>query len=173
MLQLRDSIINHDVLSLRTGGKVATIVQEIINPTNLKIEGFYCQDAFSKSNLILLSQDIRESIKQGFIVNDHEVLTESGELVRLKETLETNFTLIGKPVVTVNKEKVGKVTDYAVEIDSMYVQKLYVSQSLFKSLGSGSLSVDRSQIVEITNRKIVIQELLRPEKASLATAPSY
>jgi hypothetical protein len=49
----------------------------------------------------------------------------------------------------------------------MYVQKLYVGQSLLKSLTGGSLSIDRTQIVEITNRKIVINDLLQgtPEGA--------
>jgi hypothetical protein len=41
----------------------------------------------------------------------------------------------------------------------MYIQKLYVSQPLFKSLTGGSLSVDRTQINEITNRRIIINDL--------------
>jgi sporulation protein YlmC with PRC-barrel domain len=111
--------------------------------------------------LILLYQDIRELTRQGFIINDHDVLAEPDDLVRLKKILELNFELIKKPVETINKEKVGKVADYAVETATMYVQKLYVSQSILSNLTGGTLSVDRSQIVEITNRRIVIQELLK------------
>lgn len=174
MLQLSGSIINKPVMSLRTGGHVATTVAAIINPNNLKLEGFYCQDSLDrKKQLVLLYQDIRDVIAKGIVVDDHEVLAEPEELVRLKDTMALNFELIGKQVVTVSKNKVGKVSDYAVETTTMYIQKIYVTQSLMKSLTGGSLSIDRNQIVEITHRKIVIQDLLEnvPDEAP-AAAPA-
>jgi sporulation protein YlmC with PRC-barrel domain len=165
MLQLSASLLDRAVLSLRTGTPIATIISPIFNPNNLKIEGFYCQDRFDKKTLILLYQDIREVLPQGFVVNDHDVLVEPDELVRLKDVLELNYNLIGKQVETISKQKVGKVSDYATETETMYVQKLYVSQSILKSFTGGSLSVDRNQINEITPRRVIINELTK-------TAPS-
>lgn len=170
MLQLSASLINQPVLSLRTGGQIGTILAPIIDPNNLKIEGFYCQDKFEKKQLVLLYQDIRDIIKQGFVVNDLDVLVEPTELVRLKDVMALEFELLGKQVVTVNKEKLGKVGDYATETETMFIQKLYVTQPLLKSLSGGSLSVDRSNIVEITNRKVVVNEILRPKPVG-ATSP--
>lgn len=173
MLQLSSTIINQPVLSLRTGGQIATALDPIFNPNDLKIEGFYCEDRFEKKQLILLTQDIRDRPKQGFVVNDHEVLAEPEELVRLKEILEIQFELIGKLVVGKNKQRIGKVLDYAVDDASLYVQKLYVSQNLLKSFSGGNLSVDRSQIIEITDRKIVINDPLQGVKDQIpASAPS-
>lgn len=87
MLQLSQTLIGRPVMSLRTGTAVATTISAIFNPNNLKIEGFYVQDSFdSKKKLILLCQDIREIIPQGIVINDHEVLGESDELVRLKKS---------------------------------------------------------------------------------------
>jgi len=169
MLQLSASILNKSILSLRTGMPIATITAPIFNPNNLKIEGFYCQDRFDKKELVLLYQDIREMLPQGYVVNDHDVLVEPGDLIRLKEILEIGFELIGKHVETISKVKVGKVSDYAVETETMFVQKIYVSQSILKSLTGGSLSIDRSQINEITPRRIIINELL---KTAPATAPA-
>lgn len=169
MLQLSASLSNKKVLSLRTGAPIADITAPIINPDNLKIEGFYCQDSLNRQSLILLSQDIRDILPQGYVVNDHDVLSETEELVRLKEVLELNFSLLGKPVVTVNKERVGKVSDYATETETMTIQKLYVSQSILKNFTGGSLSIDRSQVQEITPRRIIISELLKKGPAA-ATA---
>lgn len=171
MLQLSGMLTNLQVMSLRTGGVVATANEPIINPNDLKIEGWYCSDKFSKDTLILLSQDVRDYIKQGIVVNDHDVLSQMGELVRLKEILELNFRLIGKPVVSDKKRKIGKLTDYATEMESLYIQKLYASQSVLKSFSGGNLSIDRGQIVEISNKQVVIQDPLQPTKASIATAP--
>jgi sporulation protein YlmC with PRC-barrel domain len=169
MLQLINSLLNQPILSLRTGTTVATVTAPIINPDNLKIEGFYCQDSKNKKQLILLYQDIRELLDRGFVVDDHDVLAEADELVRLKKVLRIDYQLIGKHVITTSKEKVGKVSDYAVEVNSMMIQKIYVAQSIMKSLTGGSLSIDRTQINEVTPKHVIINELT---KKAPATAPA-
>lgn len=170
MLQLSASLINRPVLSLRTGTPVATAIAPIINPNNLKIEGFWCEDRFDKGQLVLLYQDIREILKNGFVVDDHDVLVDPEELVRLKDVLDINFELLGKPVQTISKQKVGKVNDYATETTTMYVQKIYISQSILKSFTGGSLSVDRTQINEITPKRIIINEILKGTTAAASAA---
>jgi len=168
MLQLSALILNRPIMSLRTGTRVAVATKPIINPNNLKIEGFYCTDSRSNHQLVLLCQDIRDNIAQGFVIDDHDVLAEPHELVRLEKVLKLQFELIGKPIQTVNKQRVGKVSDYAVDSSSMYIQKIYASQSLFKSFTGGSLSIDRSQINEITDKRIIINELLKGNPAAAA-----
>ncbi len=153
-------------MSLRTGGPVATSFRAIINPNNLKIEGFYCADEYDrKRQLVLVPRDIREVLPAGFVVDDHSVLVEPSELVRLEKVVQLNFELIGKSVVTDQGKKLGKVNDYATEPESMMIKKLYVTQTLIKSLTGGSLSIDRTQITEITHRKIVVREPLLPLKS--------
>jgi len=172
MLLLSASLINKTVLSLRTGSPIAAVSAPIINPDNLKVEGFYCLDRFTKKQLVLLYQDIREVLRDGYVVNDHEVLSDPAELVRLKKVMEIDFELTGKQVVTISKQRVGKVSDYATETETMYVQKIYVAQSVLKSFTGGSLSIDRNQINEITPKRIIINELIQnapaPAPAALA-----
>lgn len=166
MLQLSASILNRPVLSLRTSAPVAATTTPIVNPDNLKIEGFYCFDSRSNKTLVLLYQDIRDIIPQGFVVNDFDVLAEPEELVRLHKIMEIGFDPIGKSVVTVSKKRVGKVGDYAVEIETMYIQKLYVTQSILKSFTGGNLGIDRSNVSEITPKKIIVQDLLKTAPAA-------
>lgn len=169
MLRLSAALINQPILSIRTGGPVATTQNPLINPNNLKIEGYYCTDRFDKNKrLILLTQDIRDYIANGLIINDHEVLSEPSELLRLKDIININFELIGKQVSTVSKKNVGKVSDYAIDIDSMYISKIYVSISVIRNLAGGSLIIDRSQIVEITNKRIIINDLEQTVPAQAA-----
>ncbi len=159
MLQLSATLLNKPVMSLRTGAQIATVYAPIINPDNLKVEGFYCRDRFSTKTLVLVYQDIRELLNKGYVVNDHDSLSEPDDLIRLKDVISLNFNLIGKQVVTINKSKVGKVNDYAVEVETMFIQKLYVTQSILKSFSGGNLSVDRNQVREITDTKVVINDL--------------
>lgn len=162
MLQLSAYLYNCPILSLRSGGKVATTVMPIINPKYLKIEGFYCEDSQDHTQLVLLSQDVREYSKKGLIIDDHAVLADPEDLVRLHDILELDFQLLKKSVETTGKDKIGKVNDYAVETTTMYIQKLYVSRPLWQNLAGGTLSVDRSQIVEVTSKRIIINDLLEP-----------
>ncbi len=170
MLILSASLQNRPILSLRTGGVVATTTGLIINPNNLKIEGFYCQDKFDKSQKVLVSIEVRDILPQGIVVNDHESLSDASDLVRLQPVMDIGFDVINKTVVTASKTRVGKVGDYAADSSSLYIQKLYVQRSLLKSIGGGQLSIDRNSIIEITNKKIIVQEILKPLKGSVATA---
>lgn len=158
MLQLSGMIINQPVLSLRTGTEVATALAPIINPNNLKIEGFYCKGSRRKQT-ILVTQDIRDILPQGIVVNDEDVLTDATELVRLQNVIRLNFDLLGKPVETTDKQRLGKVSDYATETESMFIKKLYVTQPIYKNFSGGNLGVDRTQIVEITDKKIIVSDI--------------
>lgn len=163
MLLLSKSVLNQPVMSLRTGGQVAFAYKAIFNPNNLKIEGFYCTDSVDKKKeLILVYQDIRDVLPAGLVVDDHDVLSESEDLIRLKKVMDIDFELIGKIVVTENKKRLGKVNDFAVEPASMMIKKIYVGQSIIKSFSGGSMSIDRDQIVEINNRRIIVKEPLQP-----------
>ena len=159
MLQLSGMLLNRPVLSLRVGRQIAVTLAPVIDPNNLKIEGFYCQAQKSHDPLVLLSQDIRDIMPQGIVVNDSDALTPPEELVRLEKTLRLNFDVIGKQVITTSDEKIGKASDYAVEINGLFIRKLYVTQSIFKNFSGGNLGVDRTQILEITNKAIVINDL--------------
>ena len=172
MQVLSSSLLQRPVMSLRTNSRIATTVGALINPNNLKIEGFYCQDSLDKKlQLILLSQDIRDILPVGIVVNDHDVLADPKELVRLKDIIKINFELFGKPVVTESKKRLGKISDFSTDLQSLYIQKLYVSQSVIKSLTGGNVGIDRSQIVEITNKKIIVRDPLQGIPAT-ASAPA-
>ena len=171
MLKLSDAMTNIKVMSLRTGGQIGAAAQMIINPNNLKIEGWYVDDRFSGQRLILLAGDVRDIIAQGIAINDHEVLSDPDDLIRLKPILEINFQLVGKYVQSQNGKRYGKVTDFAVETSSLIIKKIYASKTIVKSLSGGSLSIDRTQIVEITNSTIVIEDPTVTDK-SPATVPA-
>ena len=160
MLRLSLTFSELPILSLRTGSEVAILRRPIINPDNLKIEGFYVDDLYDKKrSLILLVQDIREILANGLAINDHEVLSSPHELHRHQKILENNISLLNKPVVTASNKKIGKLSEYAVDDNSFYIQKLYVSQSLLRNITGSNLILDRNQIVDVSNSKIVVKDL--------------
>ncbi len=151
------SLVNQPVMSLRLGGQVATAMEPIFNPHNLKILGWWCKVPSSKLPKILLVDDARHIDEHGIAIDDDETLSEPEDLVRHKKILDIRFQLLGKPVKT-KRSKLGKVSDYSYN-DGMFVQKLYVSRPLVKVLAADDmLIVDRTQIIEITDHYILVRD---------------
>lgn len=170
MLILGQQLIGKNIMSMRIGRAIAVTTDVIINPNNLKIEGWHAYEPGTKKSAILLSQDVRGFVNQDFVVDDLDALTDPKELVRLKSLLNLKFELIGKVVITDGRRRVGKVIDYALEDETLYVQKLHVGQSILKSFSGGQVIIDRSQIIEITDKKIKISEATIKESAPLPAA---
>ena len=174
MLRLSLDLNDLPILSLRTGSEIAITKRPLINPGNLKIEGFYVQDLYEKkNNLVLVTQDIREILNNGFAVNDHEVLVDPSELHRLKPIIEENIILINKTVITVSGKKLGKLSEFTVDDNSFYIQKIYISQSLIKNLTGSSLIIERNQIVEVTYKYVIVKDLEQLVPAGSQAVASY
>jgi sporulation protein YlmC with PRC-barrel domain len=170
MLKLSVNLYNIPIISLRTGAKVGLAERPIINPNNLKIEGWYAQTIYEKGIHVLPSAEIREIARIGIAVNDHEAITHPDELVRMKKVIELNFELQNKLVVTESKKRLGRVEDYASDLESFYIQRLYVRPTMLNTFRKDQITVSRQQIVEITDRKIIIKDIEATERAFL-TAP--
>ncbi len=156
MLLMSGSLKSQPILSLRLGSTVGQTTQPIINPHNLKILGWLCQES-GKGRAILLAEDVRERLPQGLAVNDESAFSQADELARHREILDLKFQLPNKLVRT-KRRKLGKVSDYAYDSESMFVQKLYVSRTFLKGLSADTLIIDRSQILEITDDYILVRD---------------
>jgi len=155
MLYLSTKITNLPLLSIRSSGRIGTVLKPIINPHNLHIDGFFCQSVHSKNELVLLDIYIREFAPNGIIIDDHKNLSDPTDLVRLEPVIKLNFSLENKTVFS-GKKKIGKVIDFAIDKDSLFVQKLYVQPPVWQSLNQNRLTIDRSSIIEVTDTKIVV-----------------
>jgi hypothetical protein len=157
MLMLSKNLFRIPVISLRLGGAVATANEPIINPHNLKILGWWCATPGSKVELVLLAEDVREVMENGLAINDEDALCEPADLVRHKDILQIHFSLLDKAVKT-KRQKLGKVSDFSYN-EGLFVQKLYVDRSLIKVFASeDTLVIDRTQIVEVTDKYILVQD---------------
>jgi len=168
MLLLNSILQNVPITSLRNGAELGETTSFVINPANLKIEAFICHISNSIQPLYLLNQDIRDISSNKILINDYEALSEANDLFRLKDVIDLNFEVIGKMVVSKNGQKLGKVKEFSVDDTSLFIQKIYIYQPIYRSLYSGQLIIDRNQIIEVTNKQIIVKDLLQPTKLKTA-----
>ena len=158
MLRMSGSLLDQAIMSIRSGLMIGVAKQPVIDPRNLKILGWWCRVGGNRQLLVLLAEDVREMMPQGFAVNDEHSLSLPTDLHRHREILANNFQLLGKPVKT-KRRKLGKVADFSYEDGSMFVQKLYVGRSLIKIFtNDDTVIIDRRQIIEVTDQYILVED---------------
>lgn len=160
MLIIGSRLFNHPVMSLHIGGEAARIMAPIIDPRELKIVAFRVDGPLIgvEAGTILETQDIREVSDVGMIIDSTDVLVNPGEVIRLDEVMKLNFELEGMKVETKSGTKLGKVVDYMVNSKDFMIKQIVVGRPLLKSFLDPELLIGRSQIVEVTDYKIIVKD---------------
>lgn len=166
MLVLRDRLLNMPLMSLQTGTEVGRTVSSVIDPRNLSVVAFYCEGPGIDFHPALIhTSDIREYASIGMIIDSADVIMPTDDLVRLKEILSYNFKLEDKLVVDDHGHKVGKVINYTTDTLNYLITKLQVTPPFLKSFSAAEIIIDRSQIVSISDKKIVVKMPTVKEKS--------
>jgi len=174
MTFLSDSYTERAILSLRTGSTIGLAQLPIIDASNLKIEGWYATVPDEKELMILPSLEVRDIIAKGIVVNDHDAITPMEDMIRMKAVIDAEFEIIGTTVENETGVKLGKVRDYSADNQTFFIKKLYVGQSLVRSMLSltkPQLIIDRSQIIDVTKDKIIVKDASEKVQNS-KTAPA-
>lgn len=161
MLINSTSLTNYPVLSIHMGGRIATVSDIIIDPDNLKIAAFRLvgpEVGNGEIGDLLQPKDIREYSNIGLIVDSADEFVNDDDVIKLKEVLEIGFLLEGKNVETKKGTKLGKVSTYMVNTDGFIIQQIAVRRPLLKSFLDPELLIGRSEIVKVTDDKIVVKD---------------
>lgn len=158
MLRLSSHFANQPIFSVHAGGKVGELSRYIINPDKLMVEGFYVSRGGIDTGQILLVQDIREVTVQGYVIDHEEKFADPSELIRLKDVLKLEYDLMGLKVQTESGKRLGKVEDFIVNDDGWMIQKIHVRQPSWKSMLQSALVISRTQIIEVTDRRIIVSD---------------
>lgn len=160
MLILGTRLLNTPVMSLQTGGKLASTQKPVIDPSNLKIIAFEVDGPLlSERPALLRTADIREMGRVGMIINSNDEIIGVHDVIKIEQLYELGFPLIGMSVIDDRKHRLGKVEDYTVETDSFIVQQINVKRGFFKGLTDTGVLIGRSQIVEINDTAIIVRSL--------------
>ena len=179
MLILASNLSNTPVMSLQTGSQLARTGRAIIDPSNLQILAYELKaNTFLNQEMLVRIADIRELSRVGFIVDSGEDFILPNDVFKIKEILDLNFNLLDLRVEDEKKRKIGKIIDYTISLSNFSVQQLIVKRPFMKSFSDPTLTIHRSQIVEINDNKIVIQseEESVPQKSAEKTenfVPNY
>lgn len=166
MLMSIRRLIGANVVSLRTGGVVSELDEPIIDPYHLKVVAFYVDgsDAGDEDATVLYTDDIRMFQSDGAVVNDRDDILTLDGLPRLQKIISYGFNLDDIKVVDTSGHRLGKVSDYIIELTNFNIEQLYVKPRFFESFNTTSLIIGRQQIVKVEPDKITVEAPTVPKK---------
>lgn len=158
MLISGSELLDTPVMSLQTGKELARTKKAIVNPHNLSIIAYLLEgEHLDNDPSYLRIADIREVGNLGIIVDSSDEFIETDDIITDEAIYALDFEVVDKHVLDDKRKKLGKVSDYTVDIDSFMIQQLTVKRPFLKSLTDDELLVSRRQIVEVTDDAIVIK----------------
>ncbi len=166
MLIANSKLIGTPILSVASG-PLGFITGSIVNPDNLKIIAFRLEGPHIGKNdpNILDVSSIREyASKLGMIIDNADELILKDEVVKIKQVLELNFDLINLKVETKKHSKLGHIIDYTVSPGDYSVQQIIVKRPMIKSFSDPRLTINRKEIIEVTDYKVIIKDELKTIK---------
>lgn len=158
MMVLSNQLRRLPVRSLQTGQVIATTTEFLIDPASLQIVAWRCNGPEMSKQAVLLPRDLRQISQSGVLVDDTDAIADASEVVRLNNLMQQPFRLLGVPVASESGQNLGKVGDFSLLVSQLLIQKLYVKQPLWRNLLVHDLIVDRSQILDVTPKKITVRD---------------
>ncbi len=157
MLIYESKLIGTPILSIQASGPIGQISSAIVDPNGLKIIAFRINGPSPSANLLEVSS-IREYSDFGIAIDSIDELVGSDDIVRLQQVLALNFDLLTLKVESKKGSKLGKIIDFTVTPEDFIVQQLIVRRPTFKALVDPELTIPRSEIVEVTDYKVIVRD---------------
>ena len=93
------------------------------------------------------------------IIDSNDEFVGLHDVIAIENIYKLGFKLLGSNVIDEAKHKLGKVSDYSLEVGSFIIEQLNVSRGIIKSLTETELLIHRTQIVEINNENIIVKSI--------------
>lgn len=171
MILLGSTLTQSAIVSIQTGSVIANAGRAIVDPAKLNIIAYEVSGPLIPHHpTYLLTRDIRELSELGAIVDSADEFITPGDVIALDELEKLHFNLLGMRVRDEKGKKLGKVSDFTIDIGSYYIQQLVVKRPLINSINDTELLIHRTQIIEINNDAIVVHSQAKapePERAQV------
>jgi len=164
MLTHGSNLHNTPVMSLQTGTALAVTGKPIIDPDRLRVVAYELEGPLLVERPAFLRVDeIRELGSVGIIIDSSDELIGLHDVITLERLYELGFNLVGLSVIDEEGRKLGKVADYSVDTLDFVIKQLQVNRGLLKSLANTALLINRSQIVTVTDTKVIVKSMAHKE----------
>lgn len=162
-------------MSLQTGGEIAQTTRAVVDPARLQVLAYELAGPLLAAKPMLLRVvDVREFSDIGMIVDSIDELVEPTDVIKLDKIYRLQFNPVGMRVISTTRKAIGRVHSYTIDTEGFYIIQLAVKPTLLTRIREAELLIHRSQVREINDDAIVIEEREEvKEEPSLVPNASY
>ncbi len=176
MIKFASELRLKPVLLRKEMALVGVVEDIIVNPDNGEFAGILVREGFGKKHLKTLPQkDLLSITSEYYLISEYGALGEVDEIVRLKEILDRDISIVGAKTYTVSGKYLGKCRDFTLNLTSMKIDKIYVDPPML-SAAMREHVIAFPQIVSIEKDKITVEDAFvkapKTVKGKLAEAVS-
>ena len=159
MLISVDDVIGANILSLHMTSRIGTARDLIINPNNLEVIALVVDRLRRSDEIVLPVASVREFSKMGLIIDSEDEFVGAGDVVKIAEIIKLDFQLKNLNVRTNSGKKLGYVKDFLLSTSDFAIERLIVHRPVLFSLSDAEFYIARSQIIKVTNRNLIVEDL--------------
>lgn len=164
---LATSLENCPIFSLQSGRVIGFIKSIIIDPNILKVVVFRISLPGKNKPLFLLADLVIASNKNIISIRREEDVSKGNDLLRQKKFIDEKVTLFRYLAMTQGGQRIGRIEDYRFENQTFYITKLHVKINPLQRLWLSNRIVDREDIIEVKNKKVIIKDGLSKSQIRL------
>lgn len=172
MHRLATEIIGATVFSVHTGNRIGEVTGLLVRHKDFKIELLVVKTPEIEKSLYLLSSDIRAYDNNKIIIDSYQELSEADDLLRHQVLIKEDSKLFNSKVETHSGKYLGKVKDYSLDTNHFFINKIYITANWPLRLLHERLIVDRADIIEVNNKKIIVRDATIKAKSNAKVLPA-
>lgn len=151
MTILASKLINLPVAAVQQSRKVGKIASILVYPDGANWIGLELKHLPLAHSKVLSSSDVKSIDDEVVLIENEDLLIEPDEILRAREIADHNYNLIGLPVVSQDGTKIGKITDYLINVDVCQVTDFHVG-----GLMKQNRIINFKQVQELTWKRLLV-----------------
>jgi len=158
MQKLASEFKNTSVVSKKEKAILGVLEDIILNPETGAASGISFKVPGKKDLLLVANASEITGAGTNFImIETAEKVGAPDEIIRIKEVLDKDISLIESKVIDEDERYMGKIRDYSINLKTMRLERLYVATSGFLKIIPGDLMIPESDIVKIEKNRVIVR----------------
>ena len=173
MVKFISDIMDSVVILFQERIKVGTVKELIVNPDDGFFLGFVVSQYSKEDDKVVLLKNVKGFGNGIVMIDEYGALSDFNDIVEIEKTYPNNPEILKAKVVTESDQKIGKVADATVSLDSKKLEKIYVEPNLSVRFLSNQLIIPKNKIVKIEKKKIIVSDefiAVKDKKVGVAQA---
>ncbi len=158
MMKFITDITGSVVVLFQERAKIGLVRSLIIDPENANFLGFVTSQYSGEKEKIVSLKNVKGFGNGIVMIDDHDSLSDVEDIVEIEKMFSNNPEIIKSKVFTESGQKLGRVIDATINLDTKSIENIYVESGVVLRVLSDQLIIPKNKIIKIEEKKIIVTD---------------